>query len=113
MRWGENMAFSVAANSMKDPSRLLTHSATSDVLDQIQVDYQPDIVLFDMPPILLSDETRAFLRLVDAVLIVAEAEVDSISKIDEVEREVAQYSNVAGIVLNKCQFMDDGYGYAY
>ena len=70
-------------------------------------------MLFDLPPILVSDETRAFMKLMDAVIIVAGAESSTVSQIDEVEREVAQYTNVAGIVLNKCRFMEEGYGYAY
>ena len=47
------------------------------------------------------------------MIIVAGAESTTVSQIDEVEREVAQYTNVAGIVLNKCHFMEEGYGYSY
>ena len=113
MRLGENTAISMTPKAIKDPAQLLMHSMTSEVLDRIQTDYQPDIMLFDLPPVLVSDESRAFFKLVDAVLIVASAGTNSISEIDEVEREVAQYSNVAGIVLNKCRYMQDGYGYSY
>ena len=95
------------------PAHVILRTQTADVLDQVQADYQPDLMLFDMPPILVSDETRGFLKMVDAVLIVAGAESSTIAQIDEVEREVAQYSNVAGIVLNKARFMEDGYGYTY
>ena len=113
LRLGENTAISMTPKAIKDPARLLMHSRTSEVLDQIQADYQPDMMLFDLPPVLVSDESRAFFKLVDAVLIVASANANSVSEIDEVEREVAQYSNVAGIVLNKCRYMQDGYGYSY
>ncbi len=113
MRLHENTAVSMTTRSVADPARVILRTQTAEVLDQIQKDYRPELMLFDMPPVLVSDETRGFLKQVDAVLIVAGAEHSTVQQIDEVEREVAQYSNVAGIVLNKCRFMDDGYGYGY
>ena len=113
LRVHPNTAVSMTTRPVADPARVILRSQTAEVLDRVQADYQPDLMLFDMPPVLVSDETRGFLKLVDAVLIVAGAESSTISQIDEVEREVAQYSNVAGIVLNKCRFMDDSYGYSY
>jgi Mrp family chromosome partitioning ATPase len=50
---------------------------------------------------------------VDAALIVAASDSTSVAQVDEVEREVSQYTNVAGVILNKCRFLDDGYGYSY
>ena len=70
-------------------------------------------MLFDLPPVLVSDEARAFLKLVDAAVIVAGAEQSTVSEVDECEREVAGYTKVAGIVLNKCRHMSEGYGYSY
>lgn len=113
MRLHPNTAVSMTTRPVNDPARVILRSNTSAVLDEVQADYKPDLMLFDTPPVLVSDETRGFLRQVDAVLIVAGAEVSTIAQIDEVEREVAQYSNVAGVVLNKCRFMEEGYGYAY
>ena len=113
MRFQPNTAISMTTRAVADPARVILRSHTADLLNQIQADYQPDLMLFDMPPILVSDETRGFLKLVDAVLIVAAAENSTIPQIDEVEREVAQYTNVAGVVLNKARFMEDGYGYNY
>ena len=113
MRLNENTALSMTAGAVHDPARVILRSQTADVLDQIQSFYKPDLMLFDLPPVMISDETRGFLKLVDAVLILASAESSTVAQIDEVEREIAQYSNVAGIVLNECRYMEDGYGYAY
>ena len=113
LRLHENTAISMTTRAVRDPARVILRSQTSELFDTIQDEYQPDLMLFDMPPVLVSDETRGFLKQVDAVLIVAGAESSTVAQIDEVEREVAQYSNVAGIVLNKCRFMDDNYGYSY
>ena len=113
LRLHENTIVSMTTRSVTDPAKLLLRNRTNEIFDDIQAFYRPDIMLFDMPPVLVSDEARAFLKTVDAVLIVAGAEHSTASQIDECEREVAQYSNVAGIILNKCRYMDDGYGYSY
>lgn len=113
VRLHPNCAVSMTTRPVHDPAQVILRSNTSAVLDQIQAEYSPDLMLFDMPPVLVSDETRGFLKQVDAVLIVAGAETSTVSQIDEVEREIAQYSNVAGVVLNKCRYMEDGYSYSY
>lgn len=113
LRMHPNTSVSMTTRPVADPARVILRSQTADILDRVQAEYRPDLMLFDMPPVLVSDETRGFLKLVDAVLIVAGAESSTVSQIDEVEREVAQYSDVAGIILNKCRFMEEDYGYAY
>ncbi len=113
LRVHDNTIISVTTSPVSDPAQLVNRARTAELLDDIQSTYRPDIMLFDLPPVLISEETRAFLKLVDAAIIVAAAESTTISQVDETEREVAQYTNVAGIVLNKCRHMDEGYGYAY
>ena len=113
LRLHENTCISMTTEPVPDPSKLVLSSRTADLFDRIHDQYRPHLMLFDTPPVLLSDETRGFLKTVDAVLIMAAAETNTVSQIDEVEREVAQYTNVAGIVLNKCRFMEDNYSYSY
>lgn len=113
MRLHDNTIVAMTTSPVRDPAQLINRAHTAELLDDLQATYQPDLMLFDLPPVLVSDETRAFLKLIDAVIIVAGAESSTVSQIDEVEREVAQYTNVAGVVLNKCQHMEEGYGYSY
>ena len=113
VRLHPNTIVSMTNRPLRDPSQLLSKQRTTEMLDDIQDTYQPDVMLFDLPPVLVSDETRAFLKLVDAALIVAASDSTSVAQVDEVEREVSQYTNVAGVILNKCRFLDDGYGYSY
>lgn len=113
LRLHENTIISMTTGAVQDPAQVILRSQTAELFDRIQDDYAPDLMLFDMPPVLVSDETRGFLKQVDAVLIVAGAETTTVAQIDDVEREVAQYSNVAGIVLNKCKFMEENYSYSY
>lgn len=113
LRLDDNTIVSMTTKAVGDPSKIINRARTAEILDDIQNTYRPDIMLFDLPPVLMSDETRPFLKLVDAVVIVAGAESSTVAQIDEVEREVAQYTNVAFIVLNKCRFMEEGYAYSY
>ena len=111
VRIGGNVAVAAARRPASDPTRVLLDDATMRTIDQVAGTYAPDLMIFDMPPILVRDDTRAFLRNVDCALIVARAEVSTASQIDIAEREVAEYTNVLGVVLNQCRFEDDGYGY--
>ena len=70
-------------------------------------------MLFDLPPMLVSDDTMAFVGHVDAVLLIAAAEATTIKEVDSCERELASQTNVMGVVLNKCRYMGPEYGYSY
>ncbi len=113
MRLDANTILSAQTRSLRDPAKTVMRDSTAGLLSEIQAEYAPDIMLFDLPPVFISDETRAFLKLVDAAVIVAGAEQSTVSELDECEREVAGYTSVAGIVLNKCRHMSEGYGYGY
>ena len=113
VRLSPNTTVSVATQSVRDPATILLQSQVSDVLDDIQAAYAPDMMIFDLPPVLVADETRGFLKSVDCAVIIAGAETTSIDQVDEAEREVSEYTAVAGVVLNKCRFVGDDYSYAY
>jgi Mrp family chromosome partitioning ATPase len=70
-------------------------------------------MIFDLPPMLVSDDTTAFLKNVDCVLLIAGAEISTISQVDACEREIAEHTNVLGVVLNKCRFHEEESGHAY
>lgn len=70
-------------------------------------------MLFDLSPLGVADDTISFLQHVDCVLLVAAAEQTTIKEIDAAEREIASYSNVLGVVLNKCNYPGETYGYDY
>ena len=70
-------------------------------------------MLFDMPPLLVSDDTIAFLDQVDCVLMIAAAEESTMGEIDRCGKELARHTQVLGVVLNKCRFMDRDEGYDY
>ncbi|MEM9279803.1 MAG: CpsD/CapB family tyrosine-protein kinase, partial [Pseudomonadota bacterium] len=100
LRIGDNLACSMAQDAEPDPTRLLLSDKTAEVINQIEADYQPDLMIFDLPSVLVNDETRAFLRNVDCALIIVRAEQTKYHQFDICEREVAEQTNVLGVVLN-------------
>lgn len=100
MRIGENVAVSMAKGPEKDPARLLLAEETAQVLDRIEAEFQPDLMIFDLPSVLVNDDTRAFLKNADCALLVIRADTTHYSQFDTAEREVAEQTNVLGVVLN-------------
>jgi protein-tyrosine kinase len=108
MRLGHNVAFSMATIPDADPTRLLLTEETSEVLDDIEKRYQPDIMIFDLPSMLVNDDTRAFLKNVDCALIVVRASKTRYGQFDTCEKEIAQQTNVLGTVLNAYRYAEPG-----
>jgi Mrp family chromosome partitioning ATPase len=113
LRYGTNLIFAVNQSSKRHSAELLQGSSAAGVLDRLEAAYAPDVMIFDTPPLLVSDDTLAFLDQIDCALLVAEAERTRPAEVDKCEQELAARTNVLGVVLNKCRYMDrsDSYGY--
>jgi Mrp family chromosome partitioning ATPase len=112
-RLGDNLALAMNYSNAHAASDLLLRRTSAAIIDEIEREYQPDLMLFDMPPLLVNDDASAFLGRVDCGIIVAEADNSTINQVDLCEKEVAEQTNVLGVVLNKCRFPSDGYAYYY
>ena len=111
LRLGANVAVGLNRGPSRNPSELLQSRRAPEALDALERDYAPDVVLFDMPAMLASDDNYGFLRNVDCALMLAAAEQTSMDVIDVAEREIAELTDVMGIVLNKCRYTEGIYGY--
>lgn len=107
MRIGSNLGVSMALHSQSDPTKLIAGEQASEVIDEVEKTYAPDVMVFDLPPVLVADDARAFLRNVDCAILMAKAEVTKAQQIDICEREIAEQTNVLGVVLNECRFDDN------
>lgn len=101
-----NVAVSMANRSETDPTRTLLARKTEETLEAIEGAYTPDIMIYDTPSILVNDNTRSFLRNVDCAVIVARAGSTRYGHFDACEREIAEYTNVLGVVLNAFRTKD-------
>ena len=114
LRYGSNIAFGFNnGTKVHTPSEILQNPRTKEVLDEIEATYAPDVMLFDMPPLMASDDNFGFLHNVDCALIMVAAEKTGMSQIDVAERQIAELTNVMGIVLNKCRYTNGVYGNEY
>ncbi|PWJ12875.1 tyrosine-protein kinase family protein [Jannaschia seohaensis] len=110
LRVRDNLAISMSARPHRDPARYMLSAETEQTLDAVEAEYRPDLVVFDLPPLLVSDDTRAFIGKVDCVLMVVRAEQSSMAQIDACEREISEHTNVLGMVLSHARFADtEGY----
>ena len=113
VRFRNNTAICAARSPIVDPTTLLLNDTTTEVFDNIQATYKPDIMTFDLPPFLVSDDTRAFLKNVDCALVMISAGETTVSQVDICEREISQHTNVLGLVLNADKYPEESQGYEY
>lgn len=113
LRHGTNLAFATNNIPATNPAELLQGISSAAVIDAIEATYAPDVTLFDMPPMLVSDDTIAFLDQVDCCLLMGAAETTTLEEIDKCSQEISSRTNLLGVVLNKCRFMEGAVDYAY
>jgi protein-tyrosine kinase len=113
LRLGERVGFGLNNGPASNPSEILLSHMARDTLQEIEQEYVPDLVFFDLSPLSASDDNIAFLQNVDCAVIVAAAESTSMKRIDKAEQQVAELTNVMGIVLNKCRYADGPDGHDY
>jgi protein-tyrosine kinase len=85
--------------------------AMSEILQQIKKDYRSEIVVFDLPPILSSDDVLAILPLLDCVLLVAAVGTSTVAEIAESNKHL-QSAEIVRVVLNKAPPSNSQYYYS-
>ncbi|MEJ6404874.1 CpsD/CapB family tyrosine-protein kinase [Yoonia sp. 2307UL14-13] len=111
-RMGDNLAFAVPKKVRQNAAELLQSVHAAHVIDAIEKRYQPDVMIFDMPPMLVTDDTLAFSDQLDCALLVGAAETTSIDEIARCKQGLEDRTNLIGVILNKCRYMDGAEGYA-
>ncbi|NOD86242.1 MULTISPECIES: CpsD/CapB family tyrosine-protein kinase [unclassified Ruegeria] len=113
LRYGKNVIFGLNYTPTRNPAEILQSRRAIEFLEQLEADYKPDVILFDTPPLMMSDDSHGFLRNVDCALLLAAAEETSIDHIDVAEQQLAELTSVMGIVLNKCRYISGTFGNEY
>ena len=102
-RIGPNLAVGWSTERLRDSAELIQDARTAAAIAKLTETYAPDVVIFDLPPMLVSDDAIAMLPQVDCVLLVAAAGQTSSSEIEECERLLGDSTNFLGVLLNKCE----------
>lgn len=109
--YGNNLAFATNRVPSANSSEILHSAFARQQIELVERKFAPDLVIFDAPPMLATDDTISFLDFVDGAILVAAAEQTSIDEVDVSETEIASATNMIGVVLNKARYMQSGYGY--
>jgi Mrp family chromosome partitioning ATPase len=112
-RSGKNLAFALTSKPLESPAELLSAPRTADTIDDIEALLKPDVVLFDMSPMLANDDTIAFLDQVDCALMVTAAEETTVSEVERCGKDLSKHTQVLGVVLNKCRYLQPSESRAY
>jgi Mrp family chromosome partitioning ATPase len=111
-RYGNSLAIGASLQTANS-AELLQGLTAAHQIDEIEARYQPDLMLFDMPPLLLVDDTMAFIDQVDAALLVGAAEGSTTKELSRCKQDLESRTNLIGVVLNKCRYLDPAEGYGY
>lgn len=113
VRVGERLALGLNTRAEADASELLQDPATLKALGLIQAALQPDVVIYDLPPVHACDDVLAFSPQFDAVLLVARGGVTKAEDIRRCERLFGDQTPILGVVLNDSEDPPtEPYGYA-
>lgn len=113
LSYSETLAIGTNNRRSLHSAEILQDNKAVDAMKTLHKSLKPDVVLVDMPPMLATDDVIAFLPNVDAMLLIVAAGSTTVSEVDECERELSERTNVMGVILNKCRYIPENYGYAY
>ncbi len=91
-------------------SEVLVSKELKSLVSDLKSRNPSNIVIFDMPPVLATDDVMAFLPQADAVLVVAAVGSSTTAEIAECEQQLDD-ANLLGIVLNKSNEPPERYYY--
>lgn len=98
---GDNLAVGFNGKREDFASELMQDPLSEEVLEQMEEDLAPDIVLFDLPPVLSNDDVIALRAQFDAVLLVAAGGKTRSEELRLVKRQLGEEKPILGVVLNR------------
>lgn len=108
----ERLAVIPNFNSVLDSSELLTSPRMLQLLQALEAETPRRVVIFDMPPVLASDDVLAFAPQIDGMLLVV-AEGQTNRDALRGARELLAEMNLLGVVLNRSTEQDENAYYSY
>lgn len=111
VRYSDNVAIAANNRPVRFAAELLNSPDAAKAMKRVKQKLDPDVIIVDMPPMLSSDDVQAYAPNVDCAVLVLAAEMTTMREADFCERSLADKTNVLGVVLNKCRYTPDKYGY--
>lgn len=102
----DNLLIGLNSRRVPNSAELIQSESAKEVLSATIEEFKPTIVIYDLPPIMVSDDTIGVLDYVDGALLVAAAGETKTKEIAESERLIVEHTNLLGIILNKGEQTD-------
>lgn len=103
IRAGQSLALGLNDTKVYHSSELIQQMMTTDVLSEMQDLLCPDMVIFDLPSVLDSDDVLGFLPNVDGVLLVVGGGQSLPEEVQRAEQALGDKTQLLGVVLNKAE----------
>ncbi len=103
VRSSETLALGIGTTPEGEAAEILQDPACAASLREMRDGLRPDIVLYDMPPLLAYDDTAAFLSQLDGVLLVSDGTKTMAKHITECERILDGQVPLLGVILNRAR----------
>ncbi|WP_232816600.1 P-loop NTPase family protein [Paracoccus zhejiangensis] len=98
-----NLRCFTSGRAIPDGAELLQDEVTRERIDRLVTDSGCDLAIFDLSPVLGTDEGLAGLPVMDAVLLVADGRSGTGQQITDCQRLLADMPPLLGVVLNKAE----------
>ncbi len=109
-RFGKNLGLALNGEAVEDPATVLQDPDTAMALEAMIAQLQPDAVIYDLPPALVSDDVMSMIPQIDAVLLVVDGTRSTADEIKATERMLNGHVPLMGVVLNRAQDRRSGFG---
>ncbi len=103
IRCSATLALGLNSGANPDAAEVLQDPATFETLAQMHAALRPEIVIYDMPPMLAYDDVSAFLPQLDGVLLVSDGTQTTARQLTECERMLDGQVPLLGVVLNRAR----------
>lgn len=103
VRLSDTLALGLNDTADNSPAEVLQGAATAHTLNRMTAALTPDLVIYDMPPMLAHDDVSAFLPQLDGVLLVSDGTQTMARQLVECERLLEGQVPLLGVVLNRAR----------
>ena len=103
LRASDTLAVGLGSSSQADAAEIMQDPATATSLTEMRAALSPDIVLYDLPPLLSYDDSSAFLPQLDGLLLVSDGTQTMAKHIAECERALDGQVPLLGVILNRAR----------
>lgn len=103
MRVSKTLALGLTAGPARNSAEILHDARCGAALNRMTKALRPDVVLYDLPPVLTCDDLPAFLPHVDGVLLVADGTQTMAGQIAACKRIFEGQTPVLGVILNRAR----------